>query len=49
MLEHLRATDPLIADLIEREAQRQRQGLELIASELHESGSHGGAGIGFDE
>ncbi|MBO9340012.1 MAG: serine hydroxymethyltransferase, partial [Chloroflexus sp.] len=37
MLEHLRATDPLIADLIEREAQRQRQGLELIASENYTS------------
>lgn len=37
MLEHLRATDPIIADLIEREAQRQRQGLELIASENYTS------------
>ncbi len=37
MLDHLRATDPIIADLIEREAQRQRHGLELIASENYTS------------
>lgn len=33
MLDHLRATDPVIAALIEQEAQRQRNGLEMIASE----------------
>jgi glycine hydroxymethyltransferase len=33
MLEHLRAQDPVIAALIEQEADRQRNGLEMIASE----------------
>jgi len=33
MIEHLRQTDPEIADAIQREAQRQHEHLELIASE----------------
>ncbi len=37
MLEHLRTTDPDIAAMIEREATRQREGLELIASENYVS------------
>jgi glycine hydroxymethyltransferase len=37
MLENLRAADPEIAELIEREARRQRDGLELIASENYTS------------
>nr|WP_044199458.1 serine hydroxymethyltransferase [Oscillochloris trichoides] len=37
MLDHLRMTDPDIATLIEREATRQREGLELIASENYVS------------
>jgi glycine hydroxymethyltransferase len=37
MLEHLRASDPAIAALIDSEAQRQRDGLELIASENYTS------------
>jgi glycine hydroxymethyltransferase len=37
MLDALRTTDPEIANLIEQEAQRQRVGLELIASENYTS------------
>ncbi|MCS6881138.1 MAG: serine hydroxymethyltransferase [Oscillochloridaceae bacterium] len=37
MLEHLRASDPAIAAAIEQEARRQREGLELIASENYTS------------
>lgn len=37
MLEHLRASDPAIAEAIEQEARRQREGLELIASENYTS------------
>lgn len=37
MLEHLRASDPVIAEAIEQEARRQREGLELIASENYTS------------
>ncbi len=37
MLEHLRTSDPEIAALIDSEAQRQREGLELIASENYTS------------
>ncbi len=37
MLDHLRQADPEIAAVIEREAQRQRDGLELIASENYTS------------
>jgi glycine hydroxymethyltransferase len=37
MLDALRMTDPEIADLIDQEAQRQRVGLELIASENYTS------------
>ena len=36
-LDHLRTTDPEIAALIESEAKRQREGLELIASENYTS------------
>ncbi|RRR70526.1 MAG: serine hydroxymethyltransferase [Candidatus Viridilinea halotolerans] len=37
MLEHLHQSDPAIAALIEQEAVRQREGLELIASENYTS------------
>ena len=37
MLDHLRASDPDIAAAIEQEARRQRDGLELIASENYTS------------
>jgi len=37
MLEHLKQTDPEVAAAIEREARRQREGLELIASENYTS------------
>ena len=37
MLDHLRASDPEIAAAIEQEARRQRDGLELIASENYTS------------
>jgi glycine/serine hydroxymethyltransferase len=37
MLEHLRQTDPEIAAAIDNEARRQREGLELIASENYTS------------
>ncbi|HMQ32721.1 MAG TPA: serine hydroxymethyltransferase [Chloroflexaceae bacterium] len=37
MLDHLRQADPEIAAAIEREARRQRDGLELIASENYTS------------
>jgi glycine hydroxymethyltransferase len=37
MLEHLRQADPAIADAIEHETRRQREGLELIASENYTS------------
>ncbi len=37
MLDHLRMTDPEIAALIDSEARRQREGLELIASENYTS------------
>ncbi|WP_129672679.1 serine hydroxymethyltransferase [Candidatus Chloroploca sp. Khr17] len=37
MLEHLRQADPAVAAAIEHEARRQREGLELIASENYTS------------
>jgi glycine hydroxymethyltransferase len=37
MLEHLRQSDPAIAEAIEHETRRQREGLELIASENYTS------------
>ncbi|MBP1466014.1 serine hydroxymethyltransferase [Candidatus Chloroploca sp. M-50] len=37
MLEHLRQVDPAVAAAIEHEARRQREGLELIASENYTS------------
>jgi glycine hydroxymethyltransferase len=37
VLEHLRQNDPAIFEAIEREAERQRDGLELIASENYTS------------
>ncbi|NTW97848.1 MAG: serine hydroxymethyltransferase, partial [Oscillochloris sp.] len=37
MLDHLRITDPEIAGLITSEEKRQREGLELIASENYTS------------
>jgi len=37
MLEHLRQADPAVADAIEAETRRQRDGLELIASENYTS------------
>jgi glycine hydroxymethyltransferase len=37
MLDYLRASDPAIAELIEHEVRRQRDGLELIASENYTS------------